>query len=99
MKYTITVEEVLTYNREFTIDIPDDMSEGKLNSILDHAQEQANKYEDFSSIYYALEDHKIKILEYADDDTHCPTKAEFEITEMDKDVPNFNDEEDEEDFE
>ena len=82
MKYKISVEETLKYDREFTVDIPEDMDEDELDDLLDEAQNQANGGEDFSAIYTFLQSYGIKITEYADDDTHYPQSAEFNIYDM-----------------
>lgn len=84
MKYEITATETLEYTRKFTVEIPDDMEEGTLNSILDQAENRASRCGEFAVVYGALEEQGCKIIEYADDGTDSPDRCDITISDFDE---------------
>lgn len=82
MKYEISATEVLEYTRKFTVEIPDDMGEGTLDSILDEAENMASCCGEFDVVYGALEEQECKIIEYADDSTDSPDRCDITISDF-----------------
>lgn len=81
-KVEISIQEILRYERKAIIEIPDDMSEDKLNKIFNIAQRRADSAEDITYIIDAL-DNDIKIVEHPDVDLSSPWDSEIEIDEFD----------------
>jgi hypothetical protein len=75
-KLELSIEEKLRYTRHMTIEIDPNMSEDRLNDILDHVQKKAEFPDDMSIL---LERQGIKVLKDVDSDTDSPDDCEIEI--------------------
>jgi hypothetical protein len=89
MKYTIKVEENLTYERQFTVNVPEEIGEEEFEEILDRVG-----HRDMDDIYYDLDRFGIIVVDCADDDMSSPIDAEYEITEFDVTEEDSDDPED-----
>jgi hypothetical protein len=80
-KVKLSIQETLKYKRDMTIEIPDDMSEDKLNKFLDVAQRKAQAAID---ITYILEDlsNEINVIDNPDESTDSPWDSEIEIDDF-----------------
>jgi hypothetical protein len=81
-KVRVSIQEILRYQRSMVIEIPDDMSEDKLNNILDKAQRKAQQAVDVMYIVEDLSDD-INVLEVPDEDMSSPWDSEVEIDDFD----------------
>jgi hypothetical protein len=81
-KVRISIEENLRYQREMIIEVPDDMTEDKLNTILDKSQRRAQSAGDIPYIVESL-NKDIKIVECPDEDLSSPWDSEIEIDDFD----------------
>lgn len=82
--YRVDFSEKLKYDRSFNIEVPDEMDELELDSIMSAAQRKANYYEDFGFAYDVFEIHGIKITERADESLDSPQNCEFDIYDFDE---------------
>jgi hypothetical protein len=78
---TISIKEELKYEREITIQIPDDMDEEDLNKILDKVERKTDCLGDLS---YNLkkENSDFKIIEECDDSMNNPYSSSIELDDM-----------------
>jgi hypothetical protein len=81
-KVRVSIQEVLRYQRQVIIEIPDDMSEDKLNNILDKCQRKAQAASDVPFIIEDLNDD-INVLEIPDESMDSPWDSEVEIDDFD----------------
>lgn len=81
-KVRLSIQETLKYQRAMIIEIPDDMSEDKLNAYLDKAQRKAQAAID---VGYILEDFndEIYVIEQPDESIYSPWATEIEIDDFD----------------
>jgi hypothetical protein len=78
-KYNVEFREALRYDREFEIEVPDNIGEDELESIMNAAQRKASNYEDFGFAYDVFGIYGIKVTERADESMDSPQRCEYEI--------------------
>lgn len=75
-KVTLYVQETLKYTRDVVVEVPDNMTDGQLEYLLDKVQSRAESVDD---AVYALRDRGINLCEPYDTDLDSPSHCEIEI--------------------
>jgi hypothetical protein len=81
-KVRLSIEETLRFQRQMIIEIPDDMTEDKLNNILDKAQRKAQSSSDLPFIIEDLND-QISVFQAPDENIDSPWDTDIEIDDFD----------------
>jgi hypothetical protein len=81
-KVKLNIQETLKYQREMIIEVPDDMTDGKLNQYLDIAQRKSQAAIDIGYILEDLDD-EINIIENPDEDMDSPWDSDIMIDDFD----------------
>jgi hypothetical protein len=78
----LSIQETLKFQRGMIIKVPDDMTEDKLNNILDKVQRKAQAASDIPFIIQDLNDD-IEIATTPDESVDSPWDTEIEIDDFD----------------
>ncbi|MDG0871044.1 hypothetical protein L5D93_00285 [Paenibacillus thiaminolyticus] len=76
MKVRIRIKEVLTYEREAVISLPDDVLPGTINGVLDKAESRSDTADD---VIHHLRKLGCSIVEDVDSDLSSPDEMEVEV--------------------
>ncbi|BFH10592.1 hypothetical protein WJ0W_004711 [Paenibacillus melissococcoides] len=76
MKVRIRIKEVLTYDREAIISIPEDVPESKINKLLDEAERRSDMADE---VIHHLRKLGCGIVEGVDYDLSSPDETEVEV--------------------
>jgi hypothetical protein len=77
-KVKLTIEETLKYEREVIIEIPDEMTNGEIESELDYAERNGGR-EGIEGIVYSLRRRGMENPDGFDMDTSSPDSIDAEI--------------------
>lgn len=86
-KVKLTIEETLKYEREVIIEVPDEMTNGEIESELDYAERNAGR-DGLDGIVYTLRRRGMENPDGFDQDLSSPDSVEAEILDyevMDED--------------
>ncbi|MCY8609908.1 hypothetical protein G3M81_12425 [Bacillus paralicheniformis] len=80
-KVALSINETLKYQRSMVIEIPDELSDEKLDALLDNAEREAEAPGDIPLLLGKIAPD-IKILESPDESDESPYDTEIEIDDL-----------------
>lgn len=80
----LRIEESVTYESEGVIEVPDDLTESQLNTILDDTQKKVYDCQAGDVFYHLNRDHGFKTVSQSSGFPDSPSDSQLEITEYEE---------------